>query len=165
MERNGENPNRRRQSLRLASGVLAALVVVLFALPGAAEAGWRKSKPSRPHRGAEKALPLRHAPRLEYLVGTLSCNAAGDWSLDGRRLLLRDGFQVVGAGEHGRAGGPVAGLRVLVSGTRTTRGFQTQAGVALRPAPPTAPRGDGARTVIWSDTDPKVGVGNGPGRS
>jgi len=163
MKRFGESPCRRRHRPWMAAGVLIGLLTLLMALPGEAHAG-RKSKTPRVKRGAEKAMPLRHAPRMEFLTGTLSRDAAG-WSLDGCRLLLREGFQVVGAGEDDRAGGPVVGLRVLLSGTRTALGFQAGAGVALRPAPPDAPQGEGARTVTWSEIDPKVGVGDGPGRS
>lgn len=163
MKRSGELPCRQRHRLQMAAGVLIGLLTLLMALPGEAHAG-RRSKTPQVKRSAEKAVPLRHAPRMEFLTGTLSRDAAG-WNLDGCRLLLREGFQVVGAGEDGRPGGPVAGLRVLLSGSRTARGFQAAAGVALRPAPPDAPRGEGARTVTWSEVDPKVGVGDGPGRS
>jgi hypothetical protein len=147
----------------MSTGLLVALLTLLIGLPGEAPAG-QKPKAPRVKRGAEKAMPLRHAPRMEFLTGTLSRDAAG-WRLDSRRLLFREGFQVVGAGENGRPGGPVAGQRVLLSGIRTARGFQAQSGLALRPAPPDAPQGEGARTVIWSEVDPKVGIDGGPGRS
>ncbi len=163
MKRLGEWPCRRWPSLRMSTGLLIALLTLLVGLPVGAHAG-QKSKAPRVKRGAEKAMPLRHAPQMEFLTGTLSRDTAG-WSLDSRRLLFRKGFQVVGAGENGHPGGPVAGQRVLLSGIRTARGFQAQSGVALRPAPPDAPRGEGARTVIWSEVDPNVGVGGGPGRS
>jgi len=155
---------RRWRHIPAAAGALVALLALLIALPGDAQAG-RKAKPHSLKRHAEKAVPLRHAPRLEFLTGTLSRDAAGGWSLDGRRLQLREGFLVVGGGEDGRAGEPVSGLRVLLSGIRTAKGFQAQSGVALKPAPPDAPRGEGARTVTWSDVDGRVGVGSGPGRS
>lgn len=163
MKRLREWPCRRWPSLRMSTGLLVALLTLLISLPGEAHVG-QKSKAPRVKHGAEKAMPLRHAPRMEFLTGTLSRDAAG-WSLDGCRLLFREGFQVVGAGEDSRPGEPVVGLRVLLSGTRTALGFQAGAGVALRPAPPDAPRGEGARTVIWSEVDPQVGVGGGPGRS
>ncbi len=163
MKRFREGPCRRWPGLQMSTGLMVALLTLLISLPGEAQAG-RKSKTPRVKRGAEKAMPLRHAPRMEFLIGTLSRDATG-WKLDRQRLLFREGFQVVGAGEKSRPGGPVAGQRVLLSGIRTARGFLAQSGVALRPSPPNAPRGEGARTVIWSAADPKVGVGKGPGRS
>ncbi|MHB8078478.1 MAG: hypothetical protein ACYDIE_04410 [Candidatus Krumholzibacteriia bacterium] len=157
--------DRRLRQPRFAAAALVGLLLILSAAPGNARLGWPAKKARAPH-GAEKALPLRHAPRLEFLTGTLAHDRAGGWSLDGRRLTLREGFLVVGAGEDGRAAAPAGGQRVLLSGIRTARGFEAQSGVALSPEPLLAtPRGEGARSVVWSASDPKVGVGKGPGRS
>ncbi|MBU8869912.1 MAG: hypothetical protein KOO60_03445 [Gemmatimonadales bacterium] len=141
----------------LALGTAASLLVPLDT-----EAGWLgKLKGKSTDKTSELDLVPRYDnyPTMGFHLGTLSRDSWTGWRLD--ELNVQFTRDCVITSNNDDKGEMVEGKQAIITGSRVGDTIIAQRVTILKPNWDAGPKNT-QENVIWSDSDPTVGVGNGP---
>ena len=140
--------------------LLVVGVVGILAIPLGSEAGWF-DKSNKSSGDAEKVLAPRYDnyPSTVFQLGTLTRDGWTGWQLDGFDIQFTPDCVVVSNGEG--PGALTEGRQAIVTGSLVGNMIVARRVTVLNPNWDMGPK-NYDEEVIWSDSNPSVGVGHGP---
>ena len=143
---------------RVPTILLALLTILVFSAAQDADAGWLKmnKESGREHQ----AHRFDRLPTMSFYRGTINEGLAGNWELDGKPLDFAPGCTVTS--DEATAPPLNIGSKVVLMGTRSGDMITARWVLVQSPDHPHNGKAVNNPSVVWSTSDPTVGVGGPP---